>query len=67
MKLEEIISLILSKIAPAVAGINKLKEKLKAFWGEKPKSRAEKMVPPDRETAGRIARAWKIPIIKAEK
>ena len=55
IKFEEAISLILSKIAPAVAGINKLKEKLKAFWGESPKSRPEKIVQPERETPGKRA------------
>ena len=44
-------------IAPKVTGMNKLKEKLKAFWGDKPNNKAEKIVPPDRETAGRIAKA----------
>ena len=67
IKLEETISLTLSKIAPAVAGINKLKEKLKAAWGERPSKSAEKMVQPERETPGRMANAWKIPTIKAER
>jgi len=44
-------------IAPKVTGINRLNEKLKAFWGDKPNNKAEKIVPPDRETAGKIARA----------
>jgi len=44
-------------MAPMVTGINKLKEKLKAFWGDKPKNKAEKIVPPERETAGKMAKA----------
>lgn len=56
-KLEETISLALSKIAPAVAGINKLKEKLKAACGERPSNKAENIVQPDRETPGKIAKA----------
>ena len=67
IKSEEIISFRLRIIAPRLAGINKLKEKLKAFWGDKPNNKAEKIVPPDRDMAGNIASAWKTPIIKAEK
>ena len=44
-------------IAPIETGINKENEKLKADAGESPKSKAEKIVPPERETAGRIAKA----------
>ena len=54
-----------SKImAPAVAGIKRLNEKLKALIGESPNKSPEKMVRPERETPGRIAIDWKIPIIK---
>ena len=42
-KSEEIISFRLRIIAPRLAGINKLKEKLKAFWGDKPNNKAEKI------------------------
>lgn len=46
----------ISKIkAPKDAGINKLKEKLKALIGDKPSNKPAKIVDPDRETPGRIA------------
>lgn len=51
--------------APTEAGINKAKEKLKACRGDKPRSKAELMVAPERETAGRMAKAWNKPITKA--
>lgn len=54
-------------IAPAEAGIKRLKEKLKALRGERPKRRAAKIVQPERETPGKMARAWNIPITNAEK
>lgn len=57
IKLAEKISLRLNRMAPIETGINKPKEKLKAAAGDSPKRRAEKMVPPDRETPGRMARA----------
>ena len=41
-------------------------EKLKALIGDKPKSSPAKIVQPERETPGRMARAWNKPIIKAE-
>ena len=59
------ISLAPKRIAPTEAGINKLKEKLKALIGDKPSKSAAKIVLPERETPGRIANAWKRPIIKA--
>ncbi|MPM86336.1 hypothetical protein SDC9_133425 [bioreactor metagenome] len=55
--LSERISLKLSKMAPAEAGINKLKEKLNALIGERPNKRAAKIVQPERETPGRMAKA----------
>lgn len=58
---------ISKRIAPRVAGIKRLKEKLKALIGERPRRRAAKIVQPDRETPGKIANAWKKPIINAEK
>ena len=61
------ISLASRRMAPNEAGINKQKEKLNAFRGDKPSKRAEKIVKPDRETPGRMAMAWKIPIMKADK
>ena len=66
----KILALIISSapktIAPADAGIKRLKEKLKALMGDKPKSSPAKIVQPERETPGRMARAWNRPIIKAE-
>ena len=61
------ISLVSKRMAPKEAGIKRQKEKLKALIEESPKRRPEKIVKPERETPGRIAIAWKIPIIKAEK
>lgn len=57
----------LRKIAPKETGMNIEKEKLKAFMGDSPKNKAAKIVKPDLEIAGRIAKAWKQPIIKADK
>lgn len=65
--LGERISLASNKIAPAVTGIKSEKEKLRALIGDNPKSIAEKMVRPERETPGKIATAWKIPMINAGK
>lgn len=55
------------KIAPTLTGINNEKEKLKAFTDDSPSINPEKIVPPDLETAGKIANAWKQPITKADK
>lgn len=52
-----------NKSAPKEAGINRLKEKLKASKGDKPISKPANIVEPDRETAGIMAIAWKMPII----
>lgn len=46
-----------SRMAPAEAGINKEKEKLKALMGDSPIRMAENIVPPLRDTPGRRARA----------
>jgi len=43
--------------APSEAGINSEKEKLKVVAGDRPNKRPAKMVEPERETAGRMARA----------
>lgn len=51
------ISLASKKIAPAEAGIKRQKEKLKALSEERPKRMAAKIVPPLRETPGKIAKA----------
>jgi hypothetical protein len=61
----ETMSLADNTSAPIEAGIKRLKEKLKACTGDSPSNRAAKMVEPERETAGRIARAWNKPIIIA--
>lgn len=47
----------LRKIAPKETGMNIEKEKLKAFMGDSPKNKAAKIVKPDLEIAGRIAKA----------
>jgi hypothetical protein len=49
---------------PMVAGIKRLKEKLKALMGERPRSRAAEIVVPEREIPGNKANAWERPISK---
>ena len=54
---------LISKInAPKDAGIKRENEKLKASIGAKPTNKAAKIVEPERDMAGIMAKAWNKPI-----
>ena len=55
-------SLSWSRVAPRIAGINIKNENLAALRGLRPKIRRIEIVTPERETPGRIANPWIIPV-----